>query len=175
MHRGVDPSDRNNEPTAEPGASKDGDLPAFLGRFMRDEAESAVRARIDAAIEQAIAPLSWPLRLIVRPGLRFVAELPDWVEIERVDALLSMTFSSGVSLRAELGGAPRMHHLPAGVRGDVRHFWSAGQLCTEVSSDSGTISNVYERVSDGELLGHAQLVSQYFPLPVRYTIRLRRA
>jgi hypothetical protein len=174
MHRGVDPSDGNSEPNAEPAAPTDGDLPAFLGRFTRDEAESAVRARIDAAIEQAIAPLSWPLRLIVRPGLRFVAELPDWVEFERVDALLSLTFSSGVSLRAELGGAPRLHHLPAGVRGDVRHFWNAGQLCTEVSSDSGTISNVYERLSDGELLGHAQLVSQYFPLPVRYTIRLRR-
>jgi hypothetical protein len=156
-------------------ASTDGDLAAFLGRFARDEAESAVRARIDAAIEQAIAPLSWPLRLVVRPSLRFVAELPDWIEIELTDELLAMTFSSGVSLRAEPGGAGRLHHLPAGVRGNVRHFWNAGKLCTEVVSDAGTISNVYERVSADELLGHAQLASKYFPLPVRYAIRLRRA
>jgi hypothetical protein len=149
-------------------------LAPFLGRFARDEAQSVVRARIDAAIEQAIAPLSWPLRLVVRPSLRFVAELPDWVAIERSDELLAMTFSSGVSLRAELGGPARLHQLPAGVRGNVRHFWNAGQLCTEVVSDAGTISNVYEHLSADELLGHAQLVSQYFPLPVRYAIRLRR-
>lgn len=157
------------------GLPADGDLPDFLGRFERAESEKTVRARIDAAIEQAIAPLSWPMRLVVRPSLRFVAELPDWVAIERNDALLSMTFSSGVCLRAELGGAPRAHQLPAGIRGDVRHFWKeAGQLCTEVVSEYGSISNVYERVHDGELLGHAQLVSQYFPLPVRYNLRLRR-
>lgn len=146
----------------------------FLGRFARAEAEGAVRARIDAAIEQAIAPLSWPLRVVVRPSLRFVAELPDWIAIERSDELLSVTFSNGVSLRAELDGAPQLHQLPAGVRGNVRHFWNTGQLCTEVVSEFGTISNFYERVSADELLGHAHLVSQYFPLPVRYSIRLRR-
>jgi hypothetical protein len=150
------------------------DLSVFLGRFARAEPESAVRARIDAAIEQAIAPLSWPMRLVVRPSLRFVAELPDWIAIQRSDGLLDVTFSSGVSLRAELGGAQRQHQLPAGVRGEVRHFWNAGQLCTEVVSEYGTISNAYERVTADELLGHAQLVSQYFPLPLRYSIRLRR-
>jgi hypothetical protein len=172
----IHPGDRSAEPTVahSPDAAQNGDLPGFLGRFLRAEAESTVRARIDAAIEQAIAPLSWPLRLVVRPSLRFVAELPDWVAIERSDELLSMTFSSGVCLRAELGGAARSHNLPAGIRGDVRHFWNAGQLCTEVVSDLGSISNTYERVSEVELLGHAQLVSQYFPLPLRYSLRLRR-
>lgn len=150
-------------------------LPTFLGRFARVEAESVVRARIDAAIDQGIAPLSWALRLVVRPSLRFVAELPDWITIERSDDLLGVTFSSGVSLRAELGGAKRSHQLPAGVRADVRHFWNAGQLCTEVVSEYGTISNTFERVSGDELLGHAQLVSQFFPLPVRYSMRLRRS
>jgi hypothetical protein len=171
-----DPGNQSAEPTGDPPASvpADADLSVFLGRFARAEAEGVVRARIDAAIEQAIAPLSWPLRLVVRPSLRFVAELPDWIAFERSDALLSVTFSSGVSLRTELGGAPRLHHLPAGVRGNVRHLWSAGQLCIEVVSEYGTINNAFERVADGELLGHAQLTSQYFPLPLRYSMRLRR-
>jgi hypothetical protein len=53
--------------------------------------------------------------------------------------------------------------LPAAIRGNVRHFWDAGKLCTEVVSDAGTISNTFERLSDDALLGHAQLASQYFP------------
>jgi hypothetical protein len=175
MNRGFDPSQHSTEPTgASPRASTERDLSAFLGRFERDEARDVVRARMDAAIEQAVAPLSWGVRLVVRPSLRFVAELPDWIAIELVDGLLSTTFSSGVSLRAELGGAARLHHLPAAVRGNVRHFWDAGRLCTEVVSDAGTISNAFERLNEGELLGHAQLASQYFPLPVRYSVRLRR-
>jgi len=151
------------------------DLSAFLGRFVRSEPERTVRARIDAAIEQAIAPMSWPLRLIVRPSLRFVAEMPDWISVEQSDELLGITFSNGVSLRAQLGGEPRLHNLPAGFRGNARHFWNAGQLCTEVVSDHGAISNAYERVGEGELLGHARLTSQHFPLPLRYSIALRRA
>jgi hypothetical protein len=175
MNHGFDPGQHSAEPTgAAPSASTGADLAPFLGRFARDEAESVVRARIDAAIEQAIAPLSWPLRLVVRPSLRFVAELPEWVAIELSGELLGTTFSSGVSLRAELGGPARVHQLPAAIRGNVRHFWNAGQLCTEVVSDAGTISNAFERLSADELLGHAQLASQYFPLPVRYSIRLRR-
>lgn len=159
---------------SEQRSEADDGLSGFLGRFARTEAEKVVRARIDAAIDAAIAPMSWALRLVVRPSLRFVAELPDWVNIERGAELLGITFSSGVSLRAELSGAPRLHHLPAGVQADVRHFWQDGQLCTEVTSEYGTIRNSFERLSDGELLGHAQLVSQYFPLPVRYSLRLRR-
>ena len=160
--------------SSTPEAPPVGDSSAFLGRFVRSEPDKAMRARIDAAIEEAIAPMSWPLRLVVRPSLRFVAEMPDWVNIEQSGELLGITFSNGVTLRAELGGAPRVHSLPAGFRGNVRHFWSAGQLCTEVVSDHGTIRNAYERVAEGELLGHAQLTSQHFPLPVRYTIPLRR-
>lgn len=151
-----------------------GDLAAFLGRFARAEARDVVRSRIHAAIDQGVAPLSWPLRIAARSGLRFVAEMPDWVAIEQSAELLKVTFSSGVSLSAEVGGAPRVHELPAGVQGNVRHFWAAGRLCTEVVSDHGTIRNEYERVSADELVGHAQLVSQYFPLPVRYSLRLRR-
>ncbi|HTU64043.1 MAG TPA: hypothetical protein VMF89_36505 [Polyangiales bacterium] len=151
------------------------ELSAFLGRFVRSEPERTVRARIDAAIEEAIAPMSWPLRLVVRPSLRFVAEMPEWVTIERSDALIAVTFSNGVTLRAEPGGAPRMHNLPAGFRANVRHFWQAGRLCTEMVSDHGSVSNVFERVAEGELLGHATLASQHFPLPVRYSIALRRA
>ncbi len=165
------PSADSSKPDAPPA----GDLSAFLGRFVRSEPEKTVRARIDAAIEQAIAPMSWPLRLVVRPSLRFVAEMPDWISVEQSDGLLGITFSNGVSLRAELGGPPRLHNLPAGFRGNARHFWKAGQLCTEVVSDHGAISNAYERVAEGELLGHAQLMSQHFPLPVRYTIPLRRS
>lgn len=157
-----------------PQTATNGDLQGFLGRFTRAETRDVVRARIHAAIEQAIAPLSWPLRLAARSSLRFVAELPEWIAIERSGELLSVTFSSGVSLRAELDGPPRLHQLPAGVRANVRHFWDAARLCTEVVSDHGTIKNEYERVSDAELLGRALLVSQYFPLPVQYSLRLRR-
>lgn len=160
--------------SSQPGAPLAGDLSAFLGRFVRSESERTVRARIDAAIEEAIAPMSWPLRLVVRPSLRFVAEMPEWISIEHSAELLGITFSNGVSLRAELGGAPRMHSLPAGFRGNARHFWRAGQLCTEVVSDHGAISNAYERTAEG-LVGHAQLTSQHFPLPVRYSIALRRS
>jgi hypothetical protein len=170
------PGERDAAPAVErsPQVATEGNLPAFLGRFARAEARDVVRARINAAIEQSVAPLPWPLRIAARSGLRLVAELPDWVAFERSAELLSVTFSGGVSLRAELGGAARLHQLPAGVRGNVRHFWNAGRLCTEVVSDHGTISNEYEHVSDDELLGHALLVSQYFPLPLRYSLRLRR-
>jgi hypothetical protein len=170
------PGDRGAAATLErsPQVATAGNLPAFLGHFARAEAQDVVRARINAAIEQSVAPLSWPLRIAARSGLRFVAELPDWVTIERTGELLSVKFSSGVSLRAELGGTARLQQLPAGVRGNVRHFWEAERLCTEVVSDHGTIRNEYEHVSDGELLGHALLVSPYFPLPLRYSLRLRR-
>ena len=154
--------------------SPQGDVAAFLGRFESAEARDVVRARIHAAIDQAIAPLSWPLRVAARSGLRFVTEPPDWVTIEHSGALLSMTFSNGVALRAELDVAPHPHEFPAGVQGTLRHFWEAGRLCTEAISEHGTIRNEYERVSDHELLGHALLVSQYFPLPLRYSLRSRR-
>lgn len=157
------------------GPASQGDLAPFLGRFESAEARDVVRARIYAAIDQAIAPLSWPLRVAARSGLRFVTEPPDWVTIEHNGTLLSMTFSNGVALRAGLGAAPHPHEFPAGVQGTLRHFWEAGRLCTEAISEHGTIRNEYERVSDRELLGHALLVSQYFPLPLRYSLRSRRA
>lgn len=154
--------------------SPQAELAAFLGRFACDEAQSVMRARVDAAIEQAIAPMSWPARVVMRPSLRFVVELPDWVSIELQGALLATTFSSGVSLSAELGGAARQHQLPATIRGNVRHFLDAGRLCTEVVSDVGTIRNEFERLSADQLVGHAHLASQFVPLPVRYSMRLRR-
>ena len=150
-------------------------LAAFLGRFAPYEARSVMRARVDAAIEHAIAPMSWPARMVMRPSLRFVAELPEWVAIELQGALLATTFSSGVSLCAELGGATRPVQLPATIRGNVRHFWDAGRLCTEIVSDVGTINNVFEHIGTEELLGHARLASQYVPLPLCYSMRLRRA
>lgn len=175
MGHGFDTDQRSFEPTgASPRASTDGDLGAFLGRFARDEALSVMRARIDAAVEQAIAPLSWPARLVLRPSLRFVAQLPEWIAFELDHELLAATFSSGISLRAQLGGAARPHQLPLAIRGNVRYFWDAGKLCIEIVSDAGTVSNVFERLSADELLGHAQLASHYVPLPVRYSMRLRR-
>jgi hypothetical protein len=157
-----------------PASADPGELQAFLGRFGRDEPKEEVRARIDAAIERAIAPLSWPLRVVARPALRFTAQLPDWIAIELSDGLLGVTFSSGVALRATPGGPSRLHHLPGATQGQVRHFWRAGQLWTEVVSDAGTITNVLELSAEDELLGHAQLESQYLPLPIRYAMRLRR-
>jgi hypothetical protein len=175
MEHGFDRGERSTEPTAASArAATDRDLAGFLGRFARDEALGVMRARIDAAIEQAIAPLSWPARLVLRPSLRFVAELPEWIAFELDGELLAATFSSGVSLRAELGGAARPHQLPLTILGHARHFWDAGKLCTEIVSDVGSVSNVFERLSADELLGHAQLTSHYVPLPVRYSMRLRR-
>jgi hypothetical protein len=175
MDHGFDTGHQATRPTdAVPRATTDGDLAAFLGHFTRDEALSVMRARVDAAIEQAIAPLSWPARLVLRPTLRFVAELPEWIQFELEGEMLAATFSSGVSLRAELGGAARVHQLPLAIRGNARHFWNAGRLCTEIVSDVGTVSNMFERLSEGALLGHAQLASQFVPLPIRYSMRLRR-
>lgn len=159
---------------ALPASANQGELQAFLGRFGRDESKDEVRARIDAAIERAIAPLSWPVRVVARPALRFTAQLPDWVALEESDGVLGVVFSSGVALRAELGGASRLHQLPGATQGEVRHFWRAGQLWTEVVSDAGTITNVFELSAEDGLVGHAQLESQYLPLPIRYSMRLRR-
>jgi hypothetical protein len=167
VERGVD------EPLLA-GASQ-GELQAFLGRFGRNESKEEVRARIDAAIERAIAPLSWPVRVVARPALRFTAQLPDWIAIEQSDGLLGVTFSSGVVLRAAPGGPSRLHHLPGATQGQVRHFWRAGQLWTEIASDAGTITNVFELSAEDELVGHAQLASQYLPLPIRYAMRLQRS
>lgn len=176
MDHGLDSGHRSSESTGvSTVGSTEGDVVAFVGHFARNEAQSALRARVDAAIEQAIAPLSWPARVVMRPTLRFVAELPEWLSIELQGSLLVTTFSSGISLGAELGGPARRHQLPAAVRGNVRHFWDAGRLCTEIVSDVGTIRNTLERLSSDELLGHAHLASQYVPLPVRYSMRLRRA
>ena len=159
------------EPACE-GAQAE--IEAFLGVFQRDEPKDVVRARIDAAIEQAIAPLSWPLRVVARPALRFTAQLPDWISIRHAQGVVSVGFSSGVELSAELGGASRPHSLPGGTKGDVKHLLREGQLHTVVTSDAGEISNVYEAAGDGALLGHAQLASHHLPRPIRYTMRLRR-
>jgi hypothetical protein len=156
-----------------PGTSQDA-LQAFSGKFGRAEPKEEVRARIDAAIERAIAPLSWPVRVVARPALRFTAQLPEWVAIEQSDGLLGVTFSSGVVLRATLGGPSRLHHLPGATQGQVRHFLRAGQLWTEIVSEAGTITNVFELSTEDGLVGHAQLESQYLPLPIRYAMRLRR-
>jgi hypothetical protein len=158
--------------TAHAGAQPE--LQAFLGKFERAEPQQTVRARIDAAIEQSIAPLSWPVRVVARPALRFTAQLPDWVAIEHKDGLLGVTFSSGIALRAELGGPSRLHHLPAATKADVRHVWRAGQICSEIVSEAGTITNVFELSGADEIIGHAQLESQHLPAPICYTMRLAR-
>jgi hypothetical protein len=150
------------------------ELQAFVGRFQRVEPSKVVRARIDAGIDQAIATLSWPLRTVYRPLLRFIAQLPDWITIEDKDGLLGVTFSSGIALWAPLGGEARLHPLPAGFKAEVRHLWREGRICTEAVSDDGTITNVFELSSAGEITGHATLESQHMPAPLRYSMRLSR-
>ena len=176
LDRGLSPFNHVERAPVEgvPASPDQLELQAFLGRFQRDEPNDSVRARIDAAIELAIAPLSWPVRVVARPALRFTAHLPDWIAIEQTDGLLGVTFSGGIVLRAELGGPRRLHHLPGATKGQVRHFCRAGQLWTEVSSDAGQITNVYERSAEDELIGRVQLESRHLPLPVLYAVRLRR-
>jgi hypothetical protein len=155
-------------PTADQAA-----LQGFLGTLRAEEPMQLVRKRVDAAIEEAIAPLSWALRLVARPALRFVAQTPEWITIQYTQGVLSIAFPNGVDLRAPLGGPARLHQLPGGTQGEARHFLALGQLHTVITSELGEITNRYERVG-GELIGHAELVSQHLPQPVRYAVRLTR-
>ena len=171
--------------TAEPCSVADGGGPetflrGFVGVFTLIEPISDVRKRVHRAIDDSIASLSWAVRTVGRPLLRQAAHIPEWIRFEGSASQLTVGFSGGIfsgdiALHSSLDGPRTPQRLVAGISGEVMHVRVNDRtLRTDIFSDSGKITNVYELVGDGVLEGRVRMEADDVPLPIEYGMRLRR-
>lgn len=171
--------------TLEPSATvdvvtQDAFLKPFLGVFTLSEPIADVRKRVHGAIDGSIASLSWALRTVARPILRHAAHIPEWIRFEGSAAQLTVGFSAGlfggdIALCSALDGARSAQRLVPGIQGEVMHARVNDRtLRTEIFSDSGKITNVYELIADDVIEGRVTMEGDEIPQPILYSMKLSR-
>ena len=170
------PSAQPNARTAAAGAAHaDARL---VGRFLRD---SAASDDVAAAIERAVAPMSFVTRGIGRSRLRATNQPPAEVRFELPDDSIVVRYAGQPEVRARRSGAPRPWQNAAGetftVRVTVVQDPDGGMSVRQsFEAEDGRRENRWRVDAAGEVLQlEVTVTSPRLPQPLRYRQVFRRA
>lgn len=164
--------------SAQRGAAARDDLAMLVGRFVRDNAASD---DVPAAIERAVAQMSFLTRAIGRSRLRATNQPPADVRIALPSDSVVVHYAGQPELRARRDGAPREWRNTAGEPFEARVTLSTapeGRLTLRQSftADDGQRENTWTLDAAGTTLTlDVQVSSPRLPQPLRYRQVFRRA
>ncbi len=164
--------------SAQRGAAARDDLAMLVGRFVRDNAASD---DVPAAIERAVAQMSFLTRAIGRSRLRATNQPPADVRIALPSDSVVVHYAGQPELRARRDGSPREWRNAAGEPFEARVTLSASPdggvtLRQRFSADDGQRENTWALDAAGATLTlDVQVSSPRLPQPLRYRQVFRRA
>ena len=131
-------------------------------------------ANLDAAIEQAVAEMSFIKRPFARSRLKKTNSVYRTVAISRTADEIVIALN-GTPIRMPKGGQPVKWKRDDGELFDVSAAWHETAVDQTFKAEDGTRTNTFKLNSDGTLSMDVTIRSEQLPQPIKYSIAYRRS